>query len=277
MHCTILSSRFPLRLEINELNLGEFPCITPDGSAPYISYQIGFTHPQRHTYDGSGSGSFYGFRTNLAHSRPESYMDGYGNAPMQGAHAGRRFGPRNASDPALYGHDSNQTVYPSPVQQPSHDTVGTLSNGSHTTEPWGNSTDPSSENSSVDRFPPVAPKSQQPDLSENYGLTGFGGGPQFQGPILEEHGHDMPGYGQPGYGHSQSLNIGGTPYQGNVPHSGIASQIGPRTPLKESAPTIQVKPGLAVPSHSIQTADASSTTIKSEKRRSWFNRRFSKA
>jgi hypothetical protein len=72
-------------------------------------------------------------------------------------------------------------VYPSHGYQQSYDTVTTASGtGSHGTEQWGNSTDPSSENSSLDRINQVA----KPDLGEVYGFSGFGGAPQFQGPIL---------------------------------------------------------------------------------------------
>ena len=212
-----------------------------------------------------GSGGYYGNR--MSQSRPDSMIDNYGNAPNQYGN-GRRFGPRNHSDPALYGHNSTQGVYPSHGHQQSYDTVASASNGSHATDQWGNSTDPSSENSSIDRVQ-TAPK---PDLGEAYGFNGFGGAPQFQGPILEEHGHGAPGYGHPGYGQSQVASGNGHPYQGNgaptPPSHAPPKDIGPTAPIKLGSPaTVKNSAG---GSRLPPTADT-------EKRKSWLKRRFSKS
>lgn len=219
--------------------------------------------------------------------RPDSYADGYGTPPNQygngnGNGSGtppsqygngianngngngnrRRFGPRNNSDPALYGHNGSQEVYPSHAQQMSYDTVGSASNGSHATDQWGNSTDPSSENSSIDRV--QAPtKVVKPDLGETYGFNGFGGGPQFQGPILEEHGQGAPGYGQPGYGQEQAVARNGYSQQGNgaAPPPPPHKDDRPRVPIKLGAPPVGSRPP---------------PPVDTEKRKSWLKRRFSK-
>ena len=172
--------------------------------------------------------------------------------------------PRNDSDPALYGQNSNQGVYPTHGYQQSYDTVTTASgSGSHGTDQWGNSTDPSSENSSLDRINQVI----KPDLGEVYGFSGFGGAPQFQGPILEEHGHGNPAYGEPGYGQSSKgmgPASGGHPYRGS---NGAPPPVPPHVPLKENAPRVPIRLG------------SSSGNIRpdvGEKRKSWFKKRFSK-
>lgn len=199
--------------------------------------------------------------------RPDSHVDNYGGPPNQYGN-GRRFGPRNHSDPALYGHNSAQGVYPSHAQQPSYDTVGTVSNGSHVTDQWGNSTDPSSENSSIDRVPP-APKQ---DLGEVYGFNGFGGGPPFQGPILEEHGQGFPEYGQSAYGQPQMGRTNGYSYQGYNGSPPSAPPHGaPGLPPKDAGPRVPIK--LGAPSAS---ANRAPSAVDNDKRKSWLKRRFSK-
>lgn len=197
----------------------------------------------------------------MSYSRPDSIIDNYGNVPNQYG-SGRRFGPRNHSDPALYGQNSTQGVYPSHGHQQSYDTVASASNGSHATDQWGNSTDPSSENSSIDRVQTV-PK---PDLGEAYGFNGFGGAPQIQGPILEEHGQGAPGYGHPGYGQSQVAAGNGHPYQGNG-----APAPPPHAPPKDAGPRVPIKLGTSAAVSSRLPA-----TVETDKRKSWLKRRFSK-
>ena len=214
-------------------------------------------------------GGYYGSRN--GGSRPESYIENpaapssqYGN--LNGY--GRRFGPRNHSDPALYGHAQGHGIYPSHGHQQSYDTVASASNGSHATDQWGNSTDPSSENSSIDRVQPAA----KPDLGEAYGFNGFGGAPQIQGPILEEHGHGAPGYGQPGYGQERVAAGGGYPYQGN----GVPAPP-PHAPPKEKATRTPIKlGGSSAPIDAIPVSHRPPPPVTSEKRKSWLKRRFSK-
>lgn len=196
----------------------------------------------------------------MSASRGDVYADST-VSPFGTYHTGRRFGPRNNSDPALYGHSGNTGVYPLHEHQQSYDTVGTASNGSHATDQWGNSTDPSSENSSIER-PQPPPKS---DLGEIYGFNGFGGAPQFQGPILEEHGQGAPVYGQPGYGQPQPVNGIGHGYKGNE-----ASPQAPTVPSMGGPPRVPINLGATVGSRPPPAAD------NNEKRRSWIKRRFSK-
>ena len=225
----------------------------------------GYQAQQRSPVDSPSSGGYYGNR--IPNSRPDSYADSYAN-PANQQHNSRRFGPRNHSDPALYGHNNYQGVYPSHGHQQSYDTVGSASNGSHATDQWGNSTDPSSENSSIDKVQ-AAPK---PELGEAYGFNGFGGSPQFQGPILEEHGHGAPGYGQPGYGQSQVAAGNGHPYQGNA----APPSVPPHAPLKDNGAKVPIKLGGSISTTAIPVADRAPPSVDTEKRKSWLKRRFSK-
>lgn len=222
---------------------------------------IGASYAQRSPMDGAGGG-FYGRGPN---PRPHSYADNTRHSPTQFG-PNRRFGQgsRVASDPILYGQNTQGGVYPSHGYQQSYDTVASASvNGSGATDQWGNSTDPSSENSSIDRIQP-APKQ---DLGEQYGFNGFGGAPQFQGPILEEHGLDGPAYGQPGYGQSHVANGGAVPFQGND----VPPPPPPHNNQRQAAPRTPIKLGAAAP-----PVNGSPQSLKSEKRKSWLKRRFSK-
>lgn len=193
-------------------------------------------------------------------SRPESYIDNYAPAPVQ-YNNGRRLSQRMNSDPALFGHNSQNTYHSHGYQQ-SYDTGGSNSaNESHGTDQWGTSTDPSSENSSIDRVQ----QASKPDLAEVYGFNGFGGAPQFEGPILEEHGQGTPAYGQPGYGQSQMKSGGGKPYQGN----GASNVHSPHLPPKENVSRMPIKLGSSPPSKL-------SPPVSSEKRKGWLKKRFSK-
>ena len=179
-----------------------------------------------------------GFYSNRMPSRPDSSFYNYGSPNQPGNP--RRPNVRINSDPVLYGN-SNQVNYPSPAYSQSYDTGGSTSaNESHGTDQWGNSTDPSSENSSIDRSQPVT----KPDLGEVYGFNGFGGAPKFQGPMLEEHGQGAPTYGQPGYGSSQMVPSRAQAYQGNShskvptppPHN-FSRQSNPHEPINLGNPS----------------------------------------
>ncbi|KAL9006461.1 MAG: hypothetical protein Q9188_000769 [Gyalolechia gomerana] len=208
-----------------------------------------------------GSETSAGYYNNrMSMGRQDSLIDNYGNSPAQPGY-GRRIGQRVNSDPALYGANSH-SLYPAHGYQQSYDTVASASgNESHNTDPWGNSTDPSSENSSIDRV--QAPK---PDAAESYGFNGFGGAPQFQGPILEESGANSPSYGQVGYGQPQNSIKGSPLHPRNAgppapPPHGIPHQIPPRVPIKLGSSPGQDRPLPNAPG---------------EKRKSWLKRRFSK-
>ncbi|KAI4093928.1 MAG: hypothetical protein LQ344_002526 [Seirophora lacunosa] len=158
----------------------------PSGLRP--QHKVGSENPSGH------------YSNHLSTGRPDSYVDNY--APNQLGY-GRRITHRVNSDPTLYG-SNNHGLYPAHGYHQSYDTAASGSgNESHNTDPWGNSTDPSSENSSIDRI--QVPKSDPP---ETYGFNGFGGVPQFQGPILEESGANSPAYGQIGYGQAKKSVMG---------------------------------------------------------------------
>ena len=249
----------------------------PNTSGAYsLLLSAGFQPQQRSPVDGGG---YYGGRN--GGSRPDSYVENYwppsnhhGNRtpPNQYSNgSGRRSVPRNQSDSAFYGGGSGNGIYPAHGHQQSYDTVASASNGSHATDQWGNSTDPSSENSSIDRVQVPA----KPDLGEAYGFNGFGGAPQFQGPILEEHGQGAPGYGQPGYGQDRTMagNNSGFPYQGNAG----PPPPPPHAPRNDNAPRVPIK--LAAQQISNNSPAVSSRvppSVDTEKRKSWLKKRFSR-
>ncbi|KAI9687307.1 MAG: hypothetical protein M1822_002350 [Bathelium mastoideum] len=226
-------------------------------------------------------GGYYGSRAPTA--RPDSYYhDGYGAGPAPPRH---RYGQRLNSEPTLARHNNmnpghGHGVYPSHGYHQSHDTVNTgMSNGSESTGQWANSTDPSSENSSIDRVNASTVK-QEPQ--ETYGLTGFGGAPNLQGPILEEYGTGSHGaaYPVPNMGRMPGQNVAGAfPHQQYrdappaVPPK--AGQLqGQRKLMKlNSAPDPSSNAEVGAP---IQPQLSHTPSEKSEKRKSWFKRRFSR-
>ena len=133
-----------------------------------------------------GNGGYYG-------NRPQSYVDGQGGPPPPRM---RYNGNRVASDGAMrYSNGNGTGVYgPQHGYHASHDTVHT--NGSDSTGPWANSTDPSSENSSIDQATGAMKSNGQ---SNGYGPSGNGYPNQVGGPIMEEGGSYGPqnGYGGP--------------------------------------------------------------------------------
>jgi len=150
---------------------------------------------------------------------------------------------RMQSDPAWNRHNQGNGVYPSHGYQQSRDTVNTNgSNGSHS-DPY---TEPGSDNSSVERATPVG----RPD-AEQYGFQGFGGGP-----ILEE------------YPAPQNM---GYPVQ---PPNG-ANGYGAPPPVPAKAQPIKLGQSSGAPSASEGRPDVLQRQ-NTDKRRSWFKRRFSK-
>lgn len=219
-------------------------------------------------------GGYYGGR--VAASR-ESYTDGYGPPPLPGP-SRNRYSQRLQSEPVVPRYNGNgQPVYPSHSHQQSRDTVNTGdTSGSHS-EPWGYSTDPSSENSSIDKVNPISTK---PDLAEQYGFNGFGSAPnfgasKFRGPIMEEYDSENGG----AYPQSYSVKNGGGNYlQHHISNPQSApTQSGPAVPPKG---VIKLGPGSAPPlsSSSGNTGPyrPSLQHTPSEKRKSWFKRRISR-
>lgn len=121
--------------------------------------------------------------------RPDSMAMGnrYGMQQNGGGYYGNQNGFNGPPRPARYGNNRfqsdpqtyNQRPYQHHGYHQSYDTVNTgYTNGSDSTGPWANSTDPSSENSSIDRTmnKPGTPM-------DGYGSYGSNG---YHGPIMEE-------------------------------------------------------------------------------------------
>lgn len=110
-------------------------------------------------------GGYYGSRLNPANGPGGPSQPRYG---MQ----------RGQSEPFMA-----QRPYPHHGHQQSQDTVNTgMTNGSDSTGPWANSTDPSSENSSIDK------NYQANGYQQNgYGQNGFGGIPE-EGGVYPQNG-----------------------------------------------------------------------------------------
>src|SRR4051794_14154339 len=88
-----------------------------------------------------------------------------------------RFGQRSNTEPPLNGYNNGQNLYPSNAYQQSVVTVNTASGGSYNTDPWGYSTDPSSEDSSIDR----RDQSMKAETTDGYGYgVQFGNATQPQ-------------------------------------------------------------------------------------------------
>jgi len=242
---------------------------------------------RRSSYYGAGNesnrysqaGGYYGSRAAAA-ARESTYAESqYG--PMGGPPPRSRYSQRLHSDPTLnrYPTPQGQGVYPNPPQgqgvypnptpgyQQSRDTVQTeRSNGSHS-DPWANSTDPSSENSSIERALPVQKPAQNLPNGEDYGFSGFGGGPQFQGPILEEFGN--------GNDATHRSRNGGNPAANGMHFPQNAANIPPPVPAK----TGPIKLGGNYPEQPQPNGGAQPNTLQrqnTDKRKSWFKRRFSK-
>jgi hypothetical protein len=160
------------------------------------------------------------------------------------------------SDPQFYGR-------PQPFQPPqhqynqSHDTVNT--NGSDSTGPWASNTDPSSENSSLDRVNAMnkSPADVYAAYNQQQGQNGY------NGPIMEGEEQGQYPY-QNGYG-GQQQNGGGFkgPRDGYQRHN--TAPNGPPRPMQlNSGPP--PPPGHLPSNHKPEP----------EKRKSWLSRKFSK-
>lgn len=190
-------------------------------------FRAGYEGPMSPSrYSNGNGGGYYG-------SQRDSYGPGPSGPP-------RRYpAQRMASEPMLQG---GPRPYPH-GHQASQDTMITgMTNGSDSTGPWANSTDPSSENSSIERGPSAQkPHGEYPPngYGHNGYQNGYGGG-GFEGPIPEEGGA-YPGAPpvQPPYGARRPIPLGNTT-------SGAAPEL-PSTKRPEP-----------------------------EKRKSWLKRRFSK-
>lgn len=174
-------------------------------------------------------------------------MDNAG--PANGYQPNRARYPRTASEP----HFNHGGVYPIPGNQPSYETVATAS-GSGISDPAGYQTDPSSENSSVDRIASLPVK----EPGESYGFNGFGANPQYPPPgssLKEQQ-----------YGASSQQS------QAN----GYGNQAPPAVPHKASAARVPIKLGKSNSNGNAGPPPTEYQRPAAEKRKSWFGKRFSK-
>ncbi|PYH47924.1 uncharacterized protein BP01DRAFT_372085 [Aspergillus saccharolyticus JOP 1030-1] len=186
------------------------------------------------------------------YSRPDSYVEnGNGQADNyypynQGGGSGRPRPPRQTR------MNTEQNGYSQHAYQKSYDNVtaasgsGSGSNG----EAWGNSTDPSSVNSSMDQFQQQQQQQQyqQQQMAESVGFQGFGAGPNLEG-------------GQPAAG--GRINFGSSNPSAIDPNAGGPVGGGP-------------PPTAANNRRHLRKATNDSEMSNDSKRKSWFKRRFSK-
>jgi hypothetical protein len=200
-------------------------------------------------------------------SRPESYVDYGGSNGYNNGHGGYNNGQNGHYPYNQHGQRSgrprynqhvnpdhaNGTFYPNSTYQRSNDNV-TAGSGSANTDQWGNSTDPSSVNSSFDRLQQQQAHHKQEFQrpGETYGFNGFGAGPQIESSAQSNQAPPPPV-------HRQS-NMNGYSNQG----------LPPAPPSKDVNASAK-RPSLRKPVNSASPAAASSS-----KRTSWFKRRFSK-
>ena len=184
-----------------------------------------------------------------------------------------RYGQRIHSEPMMNRHGNGQGVYPTHGYQQSRDTVNTGGSNGSQSEPWTSSTDPSSENSSIERSTPVT----KPDLGEQYGFTGFGGAPQLQGPILEEYANNNKPSSR------QQNEAGPSSNEGYFPQRQNGADVPPPVPAKlhSSNNPNATKPsdGYSQPLGQSSGNAPTRPMMRSntgEKKKSWFKRRFSK-
>ncbi|KAK7422216.1 hypothetical protein QQX98_001739 [Neonectria punicea] len=177
-----------------------------------------------------------------------SYFDGqqYGGAP--GSNPARQRMPRIQTDPQQ-GYGRNPNIYPMPNKDRSYETV-TSAAGSGNSDQAGYQTDPtSSDNSSIDRSVPA----KRRDPVNDYGARPGQGQQQYQ-----------RGYLAP------IANGQGRPSQPAAPRSAPPTAVQPVAP-----PPVKQK-GTLLRRTSTQQTQQSQKAEGSEKRKSWFARRFSK-
>lgn len=191
--------------------------------------------------------SYYGGRP--AQSRPDSMIDAYANQAQdansypyaQNGQRRPRHYPRVSTDQGGYYSNGKEAQYTYQQQgyQRSNDNITAMSgSGSGYTDPYGQSTDPSSLNSSMDQLQQQALQQQRLDeraQAEYY--QGYGGSPN-------EYGVGYPAAPAPAANPSWGGPASGTP-------------------------------SAAMPSTLRKTENQSSVNT-GEKRKSWFKRRFSK-
>ncbi|KAG5952266.1 hypothetical protein E4U53_001281 [Claviceps sorghi] len=155
-------------------------------------------------------------------------------------------GPKSTSDPHYQVYGREQGVYPMPHKDRSYETVTSAAPSGHS-DPAGYQTDPtSSDNSSIDRISPE--KRHEP--TNDYGI-GFS----------QPQGYEVPSFTVSNSSRNHALP------PPPPPHDATQSTARPTTSRKGSL--LRRQP--------TQNNDAINTNNNSDKRKSWFGRRFSRS
>lgn len=242
---------------------------SPDATNGYTSRRSSYYGGQDQNQRYSQVGGYYGSRA--AAAARDNYADNSYGQPMGPPRS--RYSQRIHSEPMINRHGNGQGVYPTHGYQQSRDTVNTGGSNGSQSEPWTYSTDPSSENSSIERSTPVT----KPDPGEQYGFTGFGGAPQFQGPILKEYEDNNEASDRQQNGAGPSSNGGYFPQRQN------GADMPPPVPVKlhSSKNSNVIKLSGDYPQPLGQSSGNAPTrpimrSNTGEKKKSWLKRRFSK-
>lgn len=142
----------------------------------------------------------------------------------------------------------------------SYENVTAASGSGSNTDQWGNSTDPSSVNSSIDQFQQQQhiQRMEERAMAENYGFQGFGPGPNLEG---------------------QAMSGAAGPGPGRINLSKDLPAIDPTAGGPVGGPVRGPPAATAAPMthrHLRKATNASEASETNTKRKSWFKRRFSK-
>lgn len=225
---------------------------------PNSRYSPNHLHSSQRNMSFSGHSS-YGYN---------NYNSGYPGTP--GGYARRPIGHRVQSAPfPNHRMSSDYSMYQSPgYHGESHDTVGTGESSGSASEPWGNSTDPSSENSSIDRVHAVE------QLKSEAVPYAYGRGSPIHNTAIREEDDGRPMQGNYFYQHP--------PRRTSPP---MQAQYPPPPPVGRPAPApekkiIKFESSAAVAAEyaaqnaaKIAAGAAGKPAAKEGKRKSWFGRK----
>jgi hypothetical protein len=199
--------------------------------------------------------------------RPDSVAEDYDGRDTRNSYPPR---PMRYGSTPMFSNSNAERIYPSHGHQPSYDTITTVG-GSYGTDPRGDSTDPSSQNSSVDRFP-LKPE----DHSGDSNGIGYSNGPYS--PVSPNYNNEQTywkgsnGRPQAPYGYSNGnasnhqIQQSSHGYSNGNP-SNSKLQKTPIVPQKDDRPTAPIK---------LDTGFDAGTPPTPPKKQSWLKRRFSR-
>ncbi|KAK7541028.1 uncharacterized protein J3D65DRAFT_617219 [Phyllosticta citribraziliensis] len=219
------------------------------------SYHGGGYDPHRYNVNNGSRAGFYG----SAPAPAARINDPWSPAPVQGPPR-NRYGQRMVAPDYPRQPMPGQGLYPGHAYQHSRDTVNTgLSNSSG--EHWPNSTDPSSENSSIERGPVPPVK----DPHEAFAFQGFGGAP-----AVDDYDYgNQASYGAPPVGGN---GVYYPPTMAHAPPNGYShmARMGDGPPEQPISPHVNTNGPVS------RQEVSAHPPPPPEKRKSWFKRRFSK-